>query len=280
MNALDLKKKVFVGLDRSATISELIGGLKAMHQKNAVIFDAGKYIGVTSRRYLLKTKLNVHQSKVYHVIKHVPVLTGSEDIKEVARLLFTADVHILPIMKDKRIVGIVDAHDVVNEIKKIKSLKNQKIKEIMIPKPISINEKDRFGKAIEIMREKGIDRLPVVDKKGEITGIFTFTDLIEKYLLQYQGKSEHRGRGGMTKKGKATIRSYKAESTDMVGIAIKEFTTKNILTGKVNDSVEKIIKLMDRCQSSSMILAENNKPVGIITHKDLLKLFLKGNVTY
>ncbi len=279
MKAVELKKEVFVGLDRSASISELIGGLKAMHDKNAVVFDSGKYIGVTSRKFLLKTKLDPSESKVYKVVKHVPVLLGDEDIKEISRLMFAADVYILPLIKDDKVKGVVDMRDIIRQLKNTED-KNKQVRDIMTPEPIVLHEDDRLGKAVQVMRENGVDRLPIVDDSGKLMSIITFTDLVEKYILRQQGKTEGGEREGVSGKSKNDSKAFDGEKTDMIGMPVSAFESSVIVTASKLDVVDTIIDKMSKYDISSIILVENDRPVGIVTARDLLKLFLKDEVTY
>ncbi|MBD3249328.1 CBS domain-containing protein [Candidatus Woesearchaeota archaeon] len=278
MKADELKKEVFVGLDRSASISELIGGLKAMHDKNAVVFDSGKYIGVTSRRFLLKSKLDPSESKVYKVVKHVPVLKGDEDIKEVARLMFAADVHILPLIKDEKVVGVVDMGDVIRQLKNTED-GNKHVTDIMTPEPIVLYEDDRLGKAVQVMRENGVDRLPIVDDNGKLMSIITFTDLVEKYILKH-GNSDSGEREGVSGKSGNSSKAFDGQKTDMIGMPVKAFESQVIVTASKLDVVDTIIDKMDKYDISSVVLVEDDKPIGIVTTRDLLKLFLKDEISY
>lgn len=85
-----------------------------------------------------------------------------------------------------RILGIISERDIIG--KAVASDKNSneiKVKEIMKEKVISVTKEETLESAANIMIEKGIKTLPVVEG-GVVTGIVTATDLIssEKHLLE------------------------------------------------------------------------------------------------
>ena len=274
----ELIKKRFLTIDKNESVSKLIGDFIRTGQKTALVYDKKRYIGVSDKNLLLRTKLNPAQMKISKCIKKVPALTGKEDNAEVARLLFTAETRLLPVIDKGKVVGVIRTIDLINELGKEDLRK--KISEVMTIQPIVIGENDRVGKAIEIMKEEKVSRIPIVDKKRELLGITSFTDVLSQYLVRQQGKGETRGRGGLTRKGSSTIRSYEAEKMDLHAYPIKNLTSNTIITASPDDKVSKIIDLMNKYNISSIVLVEGRSPVGIITARDLLKLFLKDQVTF
>jgi CBS domain-containing protein len=53
--------------------------------------------------------------------------------------------------------------------------------------------------------------------------------------------------------------------------------TKKVYTVKPNDSIRKAIKIMDVRNIGSLIVEENNEPLGIITERDVIKRVLTAN---
>ncbi len=273
MIAKDILTTNYAKIDKNAAISELIGELIRKKQKAAVVFDKKKYVGITTKRLLLKTKFDPAELKVNKVIEKVPTLTGKEDLTEVARLLYTADAPCLPVIEKGQIIGIVKSIDVVNNLPQEE--KNKKVNEIMTLEPIIIKENDRTGKAIEIMRENKVSRIPIVDDKGDILNITSITDFLEKHHIMLQGKSEQ----GVKSTGAEGSTGFSGEHKDMHAFPIKNITSPITITGKENDSVSNVINTMNEFEISSLVIVKENKPIGIITIRDLLKLFIKDRLT-
>jgi CBS domain-containing protein len=75
--------------------------------------------------------------------------------------------------------------------------------DIMVGNMVVVREEDDVFEAIQIMTKKGIRRLPVVDKDGELSGIVTLDDLfvmmVREFgnfakLLNHEQKNESRKR--------------------------------------------------------------------------------------
>jgi CBS domain-containing protein len=273
MIAKDIITTDYAKIDKNAAISELIGELIRTKQKAAVVFDKNKYIGITTKRLLLKTKIDPAKLKVNKVIEKVPTLTGKEDLTEAARLLYTADAPILPIIEKGQVIGIIKSIDVINNLPQEE--KNKKVNQIMTLTPITIKENDRTGKAIEIMRENKVSRIPIVDDKGDLLSITSITDFIEKHHIMLQGKAEQ----GVKSTGAAGSTGFSGEHKDMHAFPIKNITSPITITGKESDSVSNVINTMNEFNISSLVIVKENKPVGIVTIRDLLKLFIKDRLT-
>ena len=136
---------------------------------------------------------------------------------------------------------------------------------------MTVNENDRVGKAIEIFKENKIDRIPIVDKKGELINIASMTDIMFNFILQQQRKTEARGIGRNKPKTRAFRDRFEADA-----FPIKNFATPIMIDAKPEDSVSKIIDLMKEFEISSIVLIKDKKPVGIITERNLLKLLIKA----
>ncbi|MBW2966758.1 CBS domain-containing protein, partial [Candidatus Woesearchaeota archaeon] len=191
---------------------------------------------------------------------------------------YTADSSILPIIAKKQVIGVVRNIDIVNQLKNTK-IKNKKINEIMTLRPITIKENDRTGKAIEIIREKKVSRLPIVDDKGELLSVTSVTDILQLHHVRQQGSSERGSRDTANpffKQGKG----FDGDRVDLHSYPIKNLTSPITITGNENDSVSTILDEMNEYEISSLVIVKDKKPIGIVTIRDLLKLFMKEKITF
>ena len=272
MIAKELISTDYVKVDQNDTISHLIGALRRNKEKSAVVLDKGKYIGVVNKRLLIKTKLDPAKMKVKKVIEKVPVLKGDESVQKTARLMYAADSQILPVVNKGVIEGVVKSIDLIDLIRKDKKLSNLKAKDIMGTKKLmTIKEEDRLGKAIEIMKESKINRIPVVDEKGNLSKIASMADIMFNYLLQQQSKSETRGIG----RDSTRTRAYR-ERIEIDSYPIKNIASTTIVDIKPESHVSEVIDLMKEFNISSVVLVEGRKPVGVVAKRDILKLLIKS----
>lgn len=105
-------------------------------------------------------------------------------VQAAAKLMRHYHVGSLVIVDDlagKRIpVGIVTDRDIVVEVDATDlDPKVITIGDIMTPELITVPESEGVLETMEVMRFKGVRRMPVVDSDGQLAGIVTIDDLIE-----------------------------------------------------------------------------------------------------
>jgi CBS domain-containing protein len=80
----------------------------------------------------------------------------------------------------RRPVGIVTDRDIVVEVNATDLDPNViTVGDIMLPELITVRENEGLLETVEIMRYKGVRRLPVVDPSGNLVGIVSIDDLLE-----------------------------------------------------------------------------------------------------
>ena len=116
----------------------------------------------------------------------VDVANENTTVQEISAKLFAGEFNGLPVVDDNNIVvGIVTAIDVLKAIKKGKALYTFRAKDIMTPNPSVVKKDTSIDKIIDIMIEKGIIMVPVVeDNTNKILGIVTRLDIITEKLKE------------------------------------------------------------------------------------------------
>jgi len=105
-------------------------------------------------------------------------------ILDVARLMrrhHIGDVIITETRDDQRVaVGIITDRDIVVELLAEEvDLDAVTVGDVMSFELLAVDEDDDLFSAIKLMRNRGIRRLPVVNKQGGLAGILVVDDLIE-----------------------------------------------------------------------------------------------------
>jgi CBS domain-containing protein len=116
--------------------------------------------------------------------REVIVTEKGSNVLEAAKLMRQHHVgSLLVISRDSdgnRPVGIITDRDIVVEVLAEEvPLDKIAVEDLMTKSLIVANEDDDLFDAVQKMRVKGVRRIPVVDAKGLLTGIFTMDDLIE-----------------------------------------------------------------------------------------------------
>jgi len=279
MLAKELINEDYVKIDKNEPVSKLIGLLKRTGKKAALVFDKKKFVGVSTKNLLIKTRIDPTKLKVGKVILKVPILHGSETVEEVARLLYTSNSPILPVVIKNILKGVLDSENIIKLLKNSESA-GKSIDKLINRRLLTLNEGEKLGKAIAIMKEKHISRIPILDNKENLSGIICLRDIIDKHHLFQQGKSETHGNSGIPATGPRAQKEYKAERADFNVYPIDNLATTNVITVEKTATVAEVVSKMEKNSISCVVAVENKKPIGIITSRDLLRLFLRTNISY
>lgn len=115
--------------------------------------------------------------------REVVVTEKSISVAEAARLMRTHHVGDLVVVEEqggRRVpVGIITDRDIVVEV--VAAGVNPdalKVGDIMGPGVATVRESEGLFEALRYMRDKGVRRMPVVDRAGGLAGILTLDDLL------------------------------------------------------------------------------------------------------
>ena len=267
ITAANLMKSDFINLSEDAPISKLIGKMKENKAEGAVVSD-GNYCGIVTKRKLFKTKIDVAKMKVKKVIEKCPALSETDGIERIIQLMLNSETRILPVQRAGKIIGVVHALDVINELRAINEIANLEAQQVATLNPIVLAEKDTIAKAMSIMRTKDIGRIPIINAKGRLSGILSFRDIVEKYLLKPVSR-----KGGSVARGKNVTTGFSPEHSSMLDLPIIDEMSEVVVSASKKDGIAKIIGLMQQHSLPDIVLVENDRPVGIITIRDLLRQF-------
>ena len=115
--------------------------------------------------------------------REVVITEKTVSVVDAARLMRTHHVGDLVVVEDKggrkHPAGIVTDRDIVVEV--VAAGVNPdalKVSDIMGPEVATVRESEGLFEALRYMRDKGVRRMPVVDREGGLVGILTLDDLL------------------------------------------------------------------------------------------------------
>ncbi|HOW35987.1 MAG TPA: CBS domain-containing protein [Candidatus Omnitrophota bacterium] len=135
-------------------------------------------------------------------------------------------------------------------------LSKVKLSEIMVEDVIALNVNDPFSRVEELMREKHIRHIPIVDEHFKLAGIITQRDL---YRIQPPRKDEE---GNWF---------YDKEMLDKN--ILRHVMTKNPFTLSPENTVaEALLAMVDRKYGCIPIVDKSQTLCGIVTQIDILRI--------
>ena len=104
-----------------------------------------------------------------------------DSVSRVAGIMKREDVGSVPVVEsheDKRLLGIVTDRDlVVKVLAGGTDINASTVRDAMTPNPASCHENDPIDKAVKLMSERQVRRMPIVDQQGRLVGIIAQADV-------------------------------------------------------------------------------------------------------
>ena len=118
-------------------------------------------------------------------IKELLTVDSKKPVIEALTIMAKYKIGALIVTNEAKMVGVISERDYAREIiLEGKSSKNTKVEEIMTRKVLTLSAGDKFEKGLEIMTQKRIRHMPVMDGK-ELMGMVSQGDLV-KEMISYQ----------------------------------------------------------------------------------------------
>jgi len=132
--------------------------------------------------------------------RQVRTVTPDTPLKEVARIMAEAGISGLPVVKDRKVVGVVSEADIL--VKERGEARHRRLLDLLLRETADVEAKLEARTAGEAMTspavtigptrpvaeaaarmiEQGVNRLPVVDDDGGLVGIVTRADLVRAFV--------------------------------------------------------------------------------------------------
>ena len=207
-----------------------------------------------------ETKVADYEGEIMTLAKKdVISIPPTKTIKEAAEMMIEHGFRRLPVTHpgSNKLLGIVTAMDILDFLgggskfdiieKKhndnFLSAINDSVKEIMTREAVSITPKYSIRESVDLMLEKGIGSLPIVDKEDKLVGIVTERD----FALALAGSL----------------------TTETVG----DIMIKDVITTTPGTPIERCSKIVVRNTLRRIPVVEQGTLIGIVTSTDILRFF-------
>ena len=153
----------------------------------------------------------------------------------ISRIVVAKGLKPVGIVTEKSIGGFL-YRDTIN-----RSLDEIRLDQVISKDLITVSEETDLKTCAQMMLDKQIISLVVIDGSGNLQGIFTKSDLVDVYYKHYEGKN-----------------------------LIQDYMTKKVFTISRDHSIHTVIAIMIKNRVSRVVVVKGQKPIGIITGRDLL----------
>ncbi len=252
-----LKTEGILTCSPSCTLAQALAKLNSSHDAVFVVDEKEKLLGVISPYYALFQGNFPPTTKAKNCVYSPPKIKESTTLWEIARNMVESKVYYLPVFsQNEQWIGIVSYRSVFGALLANPVL----LKTIQVPRIsllVTINENASLSEARELLRKKGVSRLPVVTKTGRLAGILTRFDL----------------RGALAEpKSSQSFLSRQGEKKKFADKPIRGLFKKNVITVSEKTPIPKMVRTMLENEIGSLILVNAKwQPTRIVTNRDLLK---------
>jgi len=257
----DLMSRKIIYLSPEDTVSKFISLMENRKIHQIPIVEKKRLKGIVYYKDITKkTVLDPAKTKIKTVMRFPsPIVSPNQDVSDAARLIFKTGIRALPVVEKNKVVGLISIHDIVDSISKSKIFR-QTLAEAIMSVPDIILEDTDIGKARVLMREKNISRIPVVNGDQRIKGIVTTLDLLKS----------------IRPRERMNWYSMAAEKYRIMDIPVSTVMDRKPITVERKTSLNEIAGLMRRHKKDGVIVIEDGIPVGVVTTKDLLEVYISG----
>lgn len=109
------------------------------------------------------------------IIRDLHTVDTQTSVQEAVQIMNERRIAGLPVISDNKLVGIVTNRD-------IRFLKEsrKRVEEVMTSEVVTGNENISMEEALKIMNERKIEKLPLVDRSGNLVGLITAKDIMKR----------------------------------------------------------------------------------------------------
>jgi CBS domain-containing protein len=252
MNVSDITTDRFEKIDSKATLQEVLPLLRKTHKPAVLVFNGKEYAGMVTEKSIVGSLKNL-KTGINGMIRTTPKITPETTIYEAARLMVENQTRQLPVFDKTKVIGVITTESLMQSAVDTE-FGDKSVSCMMSGGVVSLDAEDHVGKLINVLREEGISRVPVLSK-GKLVGIVTLHDLLQ--LIQ-PNKTVH-GDGGIGEK-----------NSPMRNISVKDIMTESVVTVKPDSTIKEAVELMIKKDIQGLVVYDQKKVQGIMTATDVL----------
>lgn len=258
-----LKTDNIIKTPQDATLSSSLRHLNSSHDATFVFDENDTFLGVISPYYtLIKTNADP-STKVKHALFHPPKIHLNDPIPRVCKMMIESKVHYLPVFDDTQsFCGIITSRRIMKWMKNEQEFTHTNLQSIVVGSNkknlVTIEQDQSLLDAIELYKNYKISKLVVVDANETLKGLLSHYDLIP-YLTVSPSRTDRK---------QSTSDKHKLSR-----MKVKQYAKRRVITMRATQSVVQAIeKILDLGIGSIVVVDANQRPLGIITTRDILNL--------
>ena len=263
VTAKDVYSKGLNFVQDNDTLSRCLEGFKkGMPPVMAVLDEKGKYIGMITRRSILRSRLDFTVAKVRSLMQVAPQVSVDASLGELAKLMIGSGMRQLPLVDKGKLLGFVTDEGVIHGAVS-KDWGRDSVEKVMTRAPHTIEAGRSVGAVLGLMREYGISHVPVLEG-GKLVGMVSIEDVLRSIYWPQR---------------RQTTGDIVGEKLETLGIAVKGIMASPAITVDSKTSLGDAEQKMHNHDVSCLCVVAENKLIGVVTKLDFLEQISQVAVT-
>ena len=261
MDIADIASREYAEVDVETRLGKVRALFESENPKGIIVTRDGEYEDVLTERELLQSHVE-DDAKVAALIKPsrnapAPKIARNEDLREAARMLVEGGTKVAPVFEDDELWGIITVDAILRAV--LDNLDHLTVEQIYTEDVVTISEDAGIGKAINLLREHGISRLPVVNENGRLSGVVTTHD-ISDVVVRDMNKQTRGDRAG--------------DIDRMLDIPVYDVMSTPVATTTRDEGVGRAVgRMLDNDYGGLVVVPEGDDGAveGVLTKTDVLR---------
>jgi CBS domain-containing protein len=256
MDIADIATPEYVEVDAGERLSKVRSIFEHENPKGVIVTENGEYEGVITQQQLLQSHIE-DDTKAGAMTKSAPKVERTTDLRDVARMLVESGTKIAPVFEAGDLWGIVTADAILEAV--VENLEVLTVEQIYTDNVVTVTDDTHLGRAIHLLRENGISRLPVVDEDGHLTGMVTTHDIVDVAVRNMS---------------KATQGDRAGDIERVLDLPVYDEMNSPVITVDLEDTVREAVETMFEYDYSGLVVTpeyDDTLPAGILTKTDVLR---------
>lgn len=256
MDISDIATNDYIEVEAEERLGKVRSIFESENPKGIIVTEAGQYAGVVTERQLIQSHIG-DDTKVAAMVTDAPKVSRTEDVRETARMLVEGGTKIAPVFEADKLWGVVTEDAILEAV--LENLDALDVGDIYTENVVTVEEDESMGRVINLLREHGISRLPVVDDDGFLSGIVTRYDIVDFVVRDTE---------------KTTVGDRRGEIERLLDLPVYDEMTSPVETASLEDSVRDAVEdMLENDYSGVIVTPEGDDRVvgGILTKTDVLR---------
>jgi len=255
MDIADIATPDYAEIDADERLGKVRSVFEHDRPKGIVVTEDGEYTGIINEKQLLQSHIQ-DDAKVRGMVRSAPKVDRTDGVREVARMLVESGAKIAPVFEGANLWGAITEEAILEAV--LENLDTLTVGDIYTEDVVTVTNDTPVGRCINLLREHGVSRLPVLDD-GDLTGMVTTHDIAD-FAVRDMERQQKGDRSG--------------DIDRVLDIPAYDLMSSPVATTTTEESVKTAVERMLDNDYAGLVVTptdDDSQVAGIITKTDILR---------